>query len=373
MTPAGDLARSSIAVVVEHYWHRVPGGTGRAADATLRALLDLDRFDFEGLAARHPRPERDRAPISVAASRLPRPVLYESWHRVGRPRSGSGADLLWAPAMVVPPRSIPLVVTVHDLDFLKHPERLSRRGRSFFPRAWKATTSRADQIVCPSDIVRADVIAAGVDPERVTTVPWGVDPRPAAPEEIERVRSTYDLPGMFALWVGTMEPRKNLRGMVDALQRVDIPLVIVGPSGWVVDDVDLFAPLGERALRLGRVDDDDLRAIYAAASIFVFPSLAEGFGLPVLEAMAQSTVVVTSRGTATEEAAGGAAILVDPNDPLEIADAVERLASDESLRRDLERRGLAHARSRSWRGTAEGYAQVFSAVLDGTVVDGERV
>jgi len=350
------------AVVVEQYWHRVPGGTVRATDETLRALVGLDGFEFAGVAAWHRSDPPVAPPIPTSQYRLPRPLLYEAWHRIGQPKLSCEADVIWAPAMVVPPRSAPLVVTVHDLDFIAHPERLSRRGRSFFPRAWQVTMDRADRIVCPSDATASQVRSQGVEAERVSTVPWGVDPTIATEDEIRSVRQRNQLPEQFALWVGTAEPRKNLGGLVDAFGRIDLPLVVAGPQGWVVDSRDLSAPLGARVHRLGVVNDSDLRSLYAAATVFVFPSLAEGFGLPVLEAMAQGTAVVTSAGTACEEAAGGAALLVDPTDPAAIAQAVTSVVENEDVRQDLENRGRGRAAARSWTETAIGYANVFDEV-----------
>ena len=172
------------------------------------------------------------------------------------------------------------------------------------------------------------------------------------------------LPDEFVLWVGTIEPRKNLRNLVTAMTRVpDVALVIAGPDGWVVDDIDLLAPLGSRAVRVGRVSEADLSALYAAASVFVLPSLAEGFGLPVLEAMAQGTPVVTSAGTATEEVAGGAAVLVDPRDPDAIAAGVRSILDDASLASRLAAAGPRRARERTWKATGEGYAAAFDDVL----------
>ncbi len=358
-----------VAVTVEQFWHPVPGGTARATHKTVRALQRAGDIDLVGIAARHD----DNAghshdlTIPVCHSRLPRPLLYESWLWLRRPgieRLSGEVDVVWASAMVPPPVSpAALVTTVHDLDFLDHPEWLTARGRGFFPRAYAAARQRSDLVVCPSRTVADRVARSGVQADRIRVVPWGVSSVPVAAEEIDEVRAHYQLPGTFVLWVGTVEPRKNVSGLVAALERVDAPLAVVGPGGWNTDVALLLAPLGDRAHHLGPVPERDLHRLYAAASVFVLPSHAEGFGLPVLEAMAQGTPVVTSAGTATEEAAAGAALLVDPTDPASIAEALERVLSDPETARDLSRRGRQRALSMTWDATAQGYREAFDEAV----------
>ncbi len=161
------------------------------------------------------------------------------------------------------------------------------------------------------------------------------------------------------LWVGTAEPRKNLDGLVAAMQSLEAPLVVVGPDGWGMDLDATLAPLGRRAIRLGRLDRPDLDAVYALATVFAFPSFDEGFGLPVLEAMAQGTAVVTSRATATEEAAGGASVLVDPHDTDSIRAGLVGVLDDPNVRADREAAGLIRAAGASWEQTADGYRAIF--------------
>lgn len=339
------------------------------AERVLEELVIRGEHEIQGVAARHAAGPVGGVdlPVPVHHYRVPRPVLYEVWHRFGRfavePLTGR-VDLIWAAAMTVPPATAPLVVTVHDIDFLKHPERLSGRGRRFFPRAWRATTERADVIVCPSEFVAHELTGVGISPDRIRVVPLGVDRVEVAASARAEVRRRLGLPEDFVLWVGTVEPRKNLANLVAAMGRVpDVPLVVAGPDGWVVDDNDLLAPLGNRALRVGRVSEDDLHALYAEATVFVLPSLAEGFGLPVLEAMAQRTPVVTSAGTATEEVAGAAAVLIDPTDPESIAAGICSVLDDPALADRLADAGAARAATRTWALTAAGYAEVFDQAI----------
>ncbi|MDA3038136.1 MAG: glycosyltransferase family 1 protein [Actinomycetota bacterium] len=358
-----------VAVTAEPFWHKVPGGTARAILRIAEALLDDGRFEIAGVAARHSKSALAAVelPFPVHHYSVPRPALYESWHRLGLfpvEQVLGPVDLIWAAAMAVPPASSPLVVSVHDLDFLEHPERLSARGRRFFPKAWQAARERADLLVCPTELVAEDIVGRGIDRDRVRVTPLGVELVDVTAEQVAEVRARLALPEEFVLWVGTIEPRKNLRNLVAAMSRLpDIPLVVAGPDGWVIDDADLLVPLGSRAVRVGRVAETDLHALYAAASVFAFPSLAEGFGLPVLEAMAQGTPVVTSAGTATEEVAGGAAVLVDPHDPEAIAAGVRSILDDDDLASRLRLAGPRRAAERTWASTAAGYAAAFDDVL----------
>lgn len=372
-SPSVGVRQLRVAVPVEQFWHRVPGGTGRATRETLIALAAGGAVNIQGVAAWHPPSSRAVAAqfASVSYARLPRPALYESWLRFGRPRAEDlvgPVDLVWASSMIaVPSATAPLVATVHDLGFLDQPEHNSRRGRSFFPRAWEAVRQQAERIVCPSQVVADSCMAHGIEPARVRVVPWGVSAPISTPESAATVRDQLDLPERFVLWVGTLEPRKNLHRLVDAIGRLDdLDLVVVGPEGWNIDGADVLAPLGDRAHRLGSVDDHLLSALYRNAAVFAFPSLLEGFGLPVLEAMAHGTPVVTGAGTATEEVAGGAARLVDPLDPASIAAAIEAVFDDEQGTRDFVARGRRRAQQLTWAATADGYASIFRAVAGGS-------
>ena len=359
----------------EQLWHRVPGGTARASVETLQALAELDGIGLAAFAAWHRASERHRGgtlPVPVTHIPVPRPLLYESWIRFDRPsvdRWIGSTDVVWASTMVPIATSAPLVVTVHDLEFLDNPAHNSRRGRRFFPRAWEAARRRASLLVCPSAVVAADVVRHGGDRDRVRVVPWGVTAAETVDAEtVERVRRRHRLPDRFALWVGTLEPRKNVPRLVAALGALDdpIPLALVGPDGWSVDGDDVLGPLGDRAHRLGAVSDHDLAALYRAATVFVLPSLAEGFGLCILEAMAQGTPVVTSQATATAEVAGDAAVLVDPTDPCAIASGIAAVLADDGDVAAMIERGHRRVAAHTWAATAEGYAAAFRCAADGS-------
>jgi glycosyltransferase involved in cell wall biosynthesis len=292
-------------------------------------------------------------PVPVRHLRLPRPALYESWHRLRRPalESATGrVDIVHATSIAMPPRSAPIVLTIHDLAFLARPDNFTRRGLRFFRRGLALALREADLVLCSSRATQRDCEAAGFERDRLRLVPLGVDAEVADPDSIRRVRDRYNLDRAYILWIGTIEPRKNLRGLMRALALVDgdVDLVIAGPRGWHEDLDALAGGAGRPVRRLGFVPREDLGALYAGARVFCWPTLMEGFGFPVLEAMTQGAPVVTSRGTSTEELAEGAGVLVDPHDPADIAAGINSVLADDSLAASLAAAGRARAAQYTW-------------------------
>ena len=253
------------------------------------------------------------------------------------------------------------MVTLHDVAFLRRPDRLTRQGARVLTNAVERSRSAA-AVTCPSTVVRDDLVAAGFAPDQVHVVPWGVDAVDVGADDIPAVRDHYELPAEFVLAVATLEPRKNLRRLIEAQQQLtDVPpLVVAGPPGWgnVADDLQASS---QHVVFLGHVRGDHLRALYAAANLLAYPSEEEGFGLPVLEAMAAGTPVVTSQGTATEEVAGGAAELVDPFD----IDSIGRgITSALNNAEELRAKGLDRARECTWARTASAMMAVYQAAKE---------
>jgi len=329
-----------VAYTVEQCWHDAPGGTAIAALRIARELgQDPDLagdVDLRLVAGKHPVPPDPifRPVGSVAMLPLSRPLLYEAWTRFNWPKveSVTGAvDVAHATGLIPCATSSPLVVTVHDLAFLHTPEKFSKHGAKLMARSLDAARNRAARVICPSAATMDDCAANGFRDEQLRLVPLGVDAAAATMREVDDARRRHDLPESFVLFVGTLEPRKNLRRLVAAMAAlaasgVDIPLVVAGSGEWgaVRSEIDGDRRTSAVDIRfLGAVSDADLRGLYAAAQVFAYPSEREGFGLPVAEAMAQGTAVVTSRGTSTEEVAGGAAVLVDPFDVDDIARGID--------------------------------------------------
>lgn len=362
-----------MAVTVEQCWHRVPGGTATSTLALVEALARRDDVEVIGVAARHrSSPGEPFAPsIPVAHLPLPRRLLYETWHALAWPsveRATGPVDVVHGTAVAVPPSRSPLVMTIHDLAFLADPSQATRHGNRFFGRGTDLARQRAARVIVPSEATAAECVDAGFEPSILRVVPWGVVPRPVTDADAAEVRRRHGLDRPYVLFVGTVEPRKNLAAVVAAMTRLDgtgIDLALVGPDGWNEDLEARLAPLqatSVRVRRLGFVPQADLAPLYAGCVAFCYPSLREGFGLPVLDAMAHGAPVITSAGTATAEVAGDAGLLVDPADHGAVGDALVRLVDDPELADRLRAAGRERSGRFTWDRTAELTASVYTEV-----------
>jgi len=312
----------------------------------------------------------DLAGADVELRAIPFPRLWThlrlSAEMVVRP-----PDVLFVPAHVLPlihPRRS--VVTVHDLGYRAYPEAHQAGDRRYLDWSTRWNARRAKIVIADSDATRVDLMRAyGVDGSKIRVIYLGRD-ETLAPVRDDRmlaeVRARYAIAAHYVLYVGTLQPRKNLARVIEAFARAaaapafaGIQLVLAGKKGWLYDD--LFAQvermgLAGRVIFPGYIDDADLPALLSGALAFVFPSLYEGFGIPVLEAGACGVPVITSNTSSLPEVAGdpsagsgqAAALLVDPHDVDAIAEAMTRLVTDEALRAELARRGLANVQRFSW-------------------------
>jgi glycosyltransferase involved in cell wall biosynthesis len=332
----------------------VPAGRGRYVRELLRALAVLPeaadvRFDL------------------WARERWEDPALDERfrWRVLGLPDPAwnvaaglrASADVFFSTNSYLTAwfTRCPAVLTVHDLVAFERPQwALGSAGRieraTAAPALWRAAAVACDSEATRIDLVRRFPRAA----RKATTVPLGADPAFAEPVAAPG-HPSLDAP--YVLAVGTLEPRKNLEALIrawlalDPSVRGDRLLALVGPRGW--DDAPILAAARDAGARLlGRVSEDELRALYAGAAAFAYPSRYEGFGLPVLEAMTAGAPVVTSNVSSLPEVAGDAALLVDPQDTAAIAAALTRILTDPGLAEDLRARGRVQAARFTWERTA---------------------
>jgi len=375
---------------------RQGAGIGRFTRELVRAFLSLDSpHQYVLFAATGGLPRATTEPrlaymVQPAARRCCQPSivrcrlsddwLHRIWHRARLPIPIEAligrVDVLHEPDFVLPP-TLPgtrTILTVHDLSFIRDPESAFPRLRRYLNRVVPRSVARATHVLADSQATKNDLTELfGTPPDKITVLYGGVDARFAPVQEPERlaaVRTKYGIGTKpFILSIGTIQPRKNYRRLIQAFSilhihpptvnfqspTTNLQLVIAGGKGWLYDDI--FAEvrrlgLENRVLFTGFVNDDDLPALYSAAEMLAFPSLYEGFGLPVLEAMACGTPVITSTVSSLPELAGDAALLVDPTDVGAIAAAMCRLLEDAELRRRLAAQGLDQARKFTWKKAA---------------------
>ncbi|HEX6352487.1 glycosyltransferase family 1 protein [Actinophytocola sp.] len=352
-----------LVVLTEQLLAPVPGGTGRYTRELLAAMVAYapPGWTVAGVTATH----RDLRPAvvpNVAGPRalpLPRRGLTALWER--GVHFWPGGDAVHAPTPLAPParkRGRSLVVTVHDTVPFTHPETLTRRGASWHQSAIRRAAERANAIVVPTAAVAEELARYASGPATVAVVPHGVPEvfcKPMDPNEAALRAGRLRLPETYVLAVGTLEPRKGLDLLVQAMAQQhapELPLVVVGPRGW--GQVDLFELAAEynfpakRLHVLGRIDDEDLSAVLRRASVLAVPSRAEGFGLPVLEAMAVGTPVVHTDVPALVEVAGGTGLIVPRGDADALANALRNVVSETVATAERVAQGQLRAAAFTW-------------------------
>lgn len=260
------------------------------------------------------------------------------------------------------------VVTIYDLSFLRYPEAFNRGNREYLTRASRVSARRARHVITISEHAREEIIRLlGVPAHRVHVTYLAADARfrPLPADEVARFRVQQGLPDKLVFSLGTLEPRKNLAGLLDAYAQLPhprVPLYVAGAAGW------RYAPILDQVRRLdldrdvhflGFVAEDQLPLWYNSARLFAFPSFYEGFGLPILEAMACGTPVITSNAASLPEVGGKAARLVPPEDSTQMAAVMARLLTNDGQCAAMRRAGLIQASRFSWRAMADRTVQVY--------------
>ena len=285
-------------------------------------------------------------------------------------------DVLHGPAYLIPwvPTRAARIVTIHDLVCFRIPEAFPKRFAWYMRQVIRLSARRADGVIAVSESCARDLVdLVGIERSRIRVIHHGADPRfrPAPDERIAAVRSRHGLDSPYLLYVGTLEPRKGVPAMIATLEALvarghDVTLALAGQAGWKSEGLIRAletSPAAGRIRRLDYVDDADLPALYAGAGALLYLSLYEGFGLPVLEAMACGCPVVASNRASLPEVTGDAALSVDPEDVPAAVSAVERLLADGDLPADLSRRGLIRAAGFSWDQAADQTVAYYGEVL----------
>ena len=349
-------------------------GIGYYTRHLVQALCALpERPELRGFASGIRPPQLGTLSLPHRWLPLPTRALYQIWNKTGFPRVDSllgGGQVYHAVNYVLPPlKKAAAILTIHDLAFLLPPEWSSPKIVGPFRKAITRHARQAQLIIVPSLATQRDAVELlDIDPEKVRLIPHAGDPdfSPQPSDQAEAVlQKELNLPGPFFLCVGTLEPRKNLRSLLRAFLKTELPhkLVFVGGRGWG-DQLLAEHPVTEkernRLVFTGYLEDRVLfPALYSLATAFVFPSWYEGFGIPLVEAMACGCPVISSDTSSLPEVAGDAARYAAPDDEEGWTKALEEVASDPLLRQRLREEGLKQAQLFSWEKTATATFQCY--------------
>jgi glycosyltransferase involved in cell wall biosynthesis len=359
-----------------------PVGAGNYIIQLIKALVE-QKSDHDFVIFAQPSgqdmislPEGSAAEWVIVEERSPGSRLI--WEQVQFPKliRESGVELLHSTHYTRPTR-LPCksVVTFHDMTFFLYPELHTWARRLYFPRMMRLSASRADKLITVSDSTRNDLVRVlRIDPKKVTTTHLGLNPgyKPIVDQdEKRRVAEKYALPEKFILYVGLVEPRKNLPVLINAFKRLiyeeyNYKLILVGRYGWMYEQLlDQVKELNleNQVQFLGYVPQEDLPLVYNLASLFVYPTIYEGFGLPVLEAMACGVPVITSDVSSLPEIVNKSGILTPVNDPDALFEAIVKGLDDSDLRQELIRKGPERAENFSWTKTAQLTLQVYQQAM----------
>ena len=341
------------------------------AELAARDDLELEAFCAPSSAGALAAPGLRLRPVRLAGAGRPARIAWTQL-LAGRAARRAGAGLLHGVHYELPLRSrLPQVVTVHDLTLLTHPEWHEASKVRYFGWAMRRAVATATRVLCVSATTAADLTERlGVPGDRVDVTPLGTDLHPATDAQVAEVRRRLGLDGPYLLGLGTVEPRKDLPTLVRAFAALaaELPhrLVLAGLAGWGAGELEAAVAasgVADRILVTGYVADADKAALLTGADVFAYPSRYEGFGLPVLEAMACGTPVVTTTGGSLPEVAGDADTLIDQGDEDALAAAVAKLATDPAARQDAAARGRARAAAFTWERCADLTAAAYSRAL----------
>jgi glycosyltransferase involved in cell wall biosynthesis len=365
---------------------RQGGGIGRYTRGLITTLAQLDRQHNYTLMFTPDAPptglQHFQAYPNFNYRRYPLSERWMTigWHRLYLPLPvewfAGAVDLFHSPNFILPPsRRAKTLLTVHDLSFVRHPQGAVDKLRRWLENVVPRSLDRADHVLADSESTKQDLMDVfNVPTVKITVVGAGVEDRFRPVRDLQlldTVRRRYNLPSSqkIILSLGTLEPRKNFTGLIQAFAKSPVSkthhLVIAGGKGWLYNDIFAAAetsPVADRIHLIGFVADHDLPALYSLADIFAYPSHYEGFGIPVIEAMACGTPVVCANNSSLPEVAGEAAVQVTATDTTALAEALQQLAVDIPLRKKAVDSGFTQARNYSWPAAAERLLNVYRRI-----------
>ena len=359
-----EILRALFELESEHDFLLLSTGTETARRQVLDNLerIDLDRFRTHVRHLHYPVANKQ---INLGIFARSKPYLDDLIHQAEQCPDASGCDVFWFPNLnFITTKDTPSVITIHDLSFKIFPQFFDRKSQLWHQAIRpERTLKTAQTIIAPSISTREDAISLfNINPEKIKVIPHGINHdlfQPKMQPQDHGIRSQYSLPDNYVLFMGTIEPRKNLHALLDVisenqkLKTNNYQLVVSGGPGWRSRDILERMKQMPNVHYLGYVPAEHRPALYRDAQAFVFPSIYEGFGLPVLEAMACGTPVITSHTSSLPDIAGNAAVLINPYNANDIAAALDELSRSDNLRQNLVESGLARAQQFTWQRSAE--------------------
>ena len=341
-----------------------PTGVGTYLQNLVQALSEIDQQNeyhlFSSSWKERYKPVHYPPHFKIQDSRWPVRLLNFGWNHLSFPSIefllGTSVQVAHSPTpLIIPSRKARRVTTVHDLYFYTHPEHTVREMKDDYPKLVKKHCLRSDAVIAVSDYTKKQLVEVlGIPSSRIYTIKHGIDPfflERAPVAQTTEVLERFIIPGPYLLFVGTQEPRKNLAMLLRACKNLgtDLFLVIAGAQGWGLEQMDF----PKEVLLTGYLSKGDLRALYQRAAAVVFPSIEEGFGLPLLEGMASEVPVIASRIPAFQEVCNDSCLYFDPNDEQELMEQIRSLLHQHDLRENLVAKGRERVKKFSWKDSAQ--------------------
>jgi glycosyltransferase involved in cell wall biosynthesis len=361
-----------VAIHADPAAHEISGGVGVYVRHLVDELLaSSDGNSYKLIVSRTAEPPARWSTEDLIRPALPVAQLYTAWNFTGRPKIRDGIDIVHATGLAIPPAGGRLVATIHDLTVETMPEMVPVLWRHIYLKGLQIALDKAQVLCAVSEATKKELVDRhSVDPDRVVVTPEAPNLTPESVRS-DQIFERLGLTDPYILCVGTVEPRKNQIRLVKAFaesqgELKDWSLVIAGSPGWgqdqVTDTVESLQ-LGHRIFLTGKISGLELASLYSRAWVFAFPSVYEGFGIPLLEAFGFGIPSLASTTPALAELAGSAALLIDPSDTSGMAEALVALATDEELRERLANQGRERAGRYSWKATADSTRHAYEKAM----------